>query len=473
MQSAGREYIQSLISPGESETLEFKRTIAERREVAKSVCAMANQRGGRVVIGVNPDGQIVGQQVGDRTIEHLSQELGAIDPPVLPSIDRIDLGNGLEALAVKVDAGYSKPYSYRNVAYLRAGNTNRVLSRSEYDRLIIEHAHGERRWENEPAAGWTIDRIDSGELVRTVREAIRRGRLENPATEELSELLRGLGLLRDGQLLRAGAVLFGRTECLEVDYPQCMLRVAKFRGRDRSEFLDNRQFYGNAFSLLRSAERFLIDNLPIAGRITSESFERVDTPLYPTEALREALANAFCHKDYSIGGGSVAVAIYDDRLEITSSWTLHFGLTVATLFEPHESLPWNPLIARSFHRRGIIETWGRGIAKMAELATGAGLPEPGIEEIAGCVTVRFAPSRYVPPQRIGHNLTERQRAVLKVINGAGAHGLAFGDIAPQLDLTRKPLQNELNVLRSLNLVFVQGRGRGARWYLTSMQGEEP
>ncbi len=75
-------------------------------------------------------------------------------------------------------------------------------------------------------------------------------------------------------------------------------------------------------------------------------------------ALREALANAFCHRDYSIGGGSVGVAIHQDRLEITSSGTLHFGLTAEKLFEPHESLPWNPLIAHVFYRRGIIETWG-------------------------------------------------------------------------------------------------------------------
>lgn len=67
-------------------------------------------------------------------------------------------------------------------------------------------------------------------------------------------------------------------------------------------------------------------------------FERVDDPLYPPTALREALANAVCHRDYSIGGGSVAVAIYDDRLEITSSGTLHFGLTADALFHPHESL---------------------------------------------------------------------------------------------------------------------------------------
>ena len=120
-------------------------------------------------------------------------------------------------------------------------------------------------------------------------------------------------------------------------------------------------------------------------------FERVDDPLYPPVALREALANAICHRDYSIGGGSVAAAIYDDCLEVTSSGNLHFGLTAEALFAPHESLPWNPLIARVFYRRGIIEQWGRGTIRMAELATSAGLSEPEIEAAGGGVTVRFRP----------------------------------------------------------------------------------
>ena len=148
-----------------------------------------------------------------------------------------------------------------------------------------------------------------------------------------------------GVLLRAAAVLFGSTERLEFEMPQCLLRVARFRGLDRMEFLDNRQFNGNAFTLLANAERFLRDTLPIAGRFEQDRFERIDEPLYPPPATREALANALCHRDYSIGGGSVGIAVYDDRLEVTSSGALHFGLTPEKLFAPHESRPWNPLIA--------------------------------------------------------------------------------------------------------------------------------
>ena len=104
---------------------------------------------------------------------------------------------------------------------------------------------------------------------------------------------------------------------------------------------------------------------PLPGGSKPDRFERIDEPLYPPLAVRESLANALCHRDYAIGGGSVGVAVYDDRLEVTSPGPLHFGLTPEKLFAPHESRPWNPLIARTFYRRGIIEEWGRGTLKAA------------------------------------------------------------------------------------------------------------
>jgi len=119
--------------------------------------------------------------------------------------------------------------------------------------------------------------------------------------------------------------------------------------------------------------------------------ERVDIPKYPFVALCEALANALCHRDYSIGGGSAGVAIYADRLEITSAGPLHFGLTPQALYLPHESKPWNPTIANVLYRRGIIETWGRGTLKILEIVANAGMPRPEINESAGTVTITFFP----------------------------------------------------------------------------------
>ena len=301
-------------------------------------------------------------------------------------------------------------------------------------------------------------------LVGRVIEAVRRGRLGDPGTRDPEALLRGFELLRGRRLVRAAVVLFGRNERMGTDYPQCLVRAARFRGISRTEFLDNRQHVGNAFDLFQWGQRFLLENLPIAGRIEPNLFARVDTPLYPPEALREALVNAICHRDYATGGGSIGIGMYDDRLEVTSTGVLHFGLTPEMLFEPHESRPWNPLIARVFYRRGIIESWGRGTIKMAELAEQAGLPRPEIEEIAGAVTVRFRPSRYVPPRRVGRDLAERQRSILLLLEEA-PDGMALRDILRRLTngATARQIRDDLQVLRTLELAAPSGRGRGARW----------
>ncbi len=460
------EYIRTLAASGESEMLEFKRSTGQRSDAAKTACAMLNNRGGRILIGVDPDGSVVGQEIGEQTLEQLVQELRLIDPPAFPSIERVPVSTGREVIVVSVTGGRSRPYTIRGRAYRRVGSTNYELSRDEYNALLLERLHGEQRWEIEPATSFTLADLDESEILVTVEEAIRRGRLEDPGTRDPAKLLQGLGLIRAGSLLRAAVVLFGRAERLLIDYPQCLLKVARFRGIDRTEFLDNRQFRGNIFDLLRRAERFVLESIPIAGHVEPGQMARVDQPLYPPLAVREALANAFCHREYSWASGSVSVGIYDDRLEVTSSGALHFGLTPEALYEPHESLPWNPVIAEVLYRRGVIEQWGRGTLKMSELTAAAGLPRPEIEAIAGAVVVRFRRGRYDPPLRVGRDLTPRQRIILTLLSKA-PEGMVRRKIVAALGstLTPRQIKEDLSTLRSLGLVGLVGRTSSARWKL--------
>ncbi|MDE0268236.1 MAG: hypothetical protein OXI96_04255 [Acidimicrobiaceae bacterium] len=240
--------------------------------------------------------------------------------------------------------------------------------------------------------------------------------------------------------------------------------MARFRGLDRSEFLDNRQFNGNAFTLLANAERFLRNTLPISSRFESGRMRRIDEPLYPPLATREALANALCHRDYSMGSGSIGLAVYDDRLEVVSTGRLHFGLTPDDLFEPHESRPWNPLIARTFYRRGIIEEWGRGTLKMADLTVSAGLPRPEIEERGDSLTVRFRHTDYMLSGHDRNSLVRRQEAILDLL-GRFEDGLPLREITPRLgaDTSERQVKRALTALRNRKLAESYGRGLAARW----------
>ena len=347
------------------------------------------------------------------------------------------------------------------------------MQTDQYSQMLLERTHRDQRWENQIATNCTIKDLDVAEIQRVVDAAVQKGRLDSIEPRNPDDWLTGLGLCTEGMLYRATAVLFGKDEHVQTHYPQCLLRVARFDGvKITDEFLDNRQFRGNIFKLFYKAEQFIRESLPIAGKFESGSFERIDEPLFPLKAIREALANAFCHRDYSIWGGSVGVAIFDDRLEISSSGSLHFDLTPEKLFAPHESLLWNPLIAHCFYRRGIIEEWGTGTIKIARLLSSAGLPGPEIEDGAGRVVVRF---------RHNHsNLTRhwksisgldkqtvfqrREYAVTMILLHAN-EGLSFSEIQKRLSAKISPrqLRNTLDELRGRGAVSLTGRGKHARW----------
>ena len=461
------EQIESMVKAGESETLEFKKTTGSSVSATRTLCAMLNHQGGNVLFGVDKNGKILGQDVSDRTIEKLSEEIRQIDPPEFPDIRRVPIGNSHEVIVVHVGRGTTVPHVYQGIAYRRVGNTTVKMTTEQYNKMLVERMHRNQRWENQLDEKYTIDDLDKDEIQRLVEIAVQRGRLDNVSSREPIDLLHRLGLYENGMLYRAAIVLFGKAELMLQNYPQCLLRVGRFNGvKITDEILDNRQFRGNVFKLLSIAEQFLTEKLPIAGKFDPDSFERIDIPLYPRAAIREALANAFCHRDYTIGGGSVSVAVFSDRIEISNTGSLHFGLTPEALFEPHKSHPWNPLIAQCFYLRGVIESWGVGTTKILELVSSAGLPEPEIEDSGMDVTVRFRRAELPPVSHGKFVLERRQLMIAKILEGAN-EGFSLREIQDRIPIqtSERQLKKTLQALRIKKLIYSKGRGPHARWYI--------
>jgi ATP-dependent DNA helicase RecG len=397
--------LQDLIADGESERLEFKRSTGQRTEAARTVCGMLNGLGGFVLFGVTNKGELIGQQVSAKTLEDIAAELRRIEPPAFPDIETINLTKGAAVVLLTVSGG-GGPYAFDGRAYLRHGPTTIVMPRDEYERRLVERLHATRRWENEPVPeGVSIADLDEEEIQITLDNAIHLGRLEATTRRDVESILRGLELIKNNQLLNAAIALYGKSDQLKILYPQMGIRLGRFRGVNRlADFADNRQYWGHAFALLRRAESFLMDHVPIAGRIVSGKMIRQDQPWYPPRAMREALANALCHRDYTIPGGAVAVAMYDDHLEITNPGGLHFGITPEKLTKPHESRPWNPIIANVFYRAGIIERWGMGTLNIIDWCAENGNPPPTWAEQAGSVFITFAPAALAMTDQVGTKL---------------------------------------------------------------------
>ena len=462
--------LKALIATGESATVEFKKSTGQLTRAGETLCAFLNGSGGILLFGVAPDGAISGQLVGDDTLRDIAQMLQKLEPPTNAGIDRLRLNNDRgEVICISVfPDDDSRVFNFDGRAYQRIESTTQVMPQDTYQRLLIDRLHSHKRWENS-SSPLKLEDLDLTELLATLRSGIDAGRIPSTATTDPINVLDRFGLRSGNSLNNAAVVLFARNDPSQ--YPQCQLRLARFRGIEKNEFLDQRQLNGNAFVLLGEAVQFLNRHLPVAGRIAPGIFERIDAPLFPPVALREALVNAFVHRDYSIVGGAVSVAVYDDRLEIWSDGRLPFGLTIESLTKEHLSRPRNPLIAEVFFRRGLVERWGRGTQKIIELCLLAGHPAPQFIEQAGAFGVRFLPGGYVAPLRVAHDLSNRQRLVLQVLSRTSQ--AAFGEIRREVnpDIADRTLRDDLLHLKRLKLIRSTGRGRGAVWILRRAQPE--
>ncbi len=381
--------LEHLIAGGESERVEFKRSTGQLRSGCDTLCAFLNAQGGTVLFGVTDDGRIVGQQCSDASRRELAEALRRIEPAAQATIEEVALPAQPEqrVIAVRVPPGQGlRPFFHDGRAFQRIASSTGRMPQPVLEGLLLERSHPIQRLETQKAVGITADDLDQEELLRTLRVGVQAGRLPEAALNDPASALERLQLLRDEELTLAAQVLFGAGKAV---LPQCQLRLARFRGTDKRDFLDQRQLNGHAFLLLEEAILFCQRHLSTAARIPSDRLEREEQLAIPLAALREALVNALCHRDYSQQGAAISLAIFDDRLEIWSEGGLPFGLEPEALKREHASRPRNLLIADVFFRRGLIERWGRGTQVIVEECQRAGCSEPSYRVSGGCFVVTF------------------------------------------------------------------------------------
>jgi predicted HTH transcriptional regulator len=183
------------------------------------------------------------------------------------------------------------------------------------------------------------------------------------------------------------------------DYPLALLKLGRFRGtKITGDILDNKQEHLHAFTMVREAIAWLDRTLPLSARFPRGAINREDRLPVPAEALREIVINAVIHRDMSNPSSYVAIAVFDDRIEIHSIGDFPTGIRAELLTQEHRSIPQNPLTAGAFHRTGAIEVWGRGTNRVIEACRAYGIAEPTFTEGSGAVTVP-GPSRRAPAGR--------------------------------------------------------------------------
>jgi ATP-dependent DNA helicase RecG len=203
-------------------------------------------------------------------------------------------------------------------------------------------------------------------------------------TEPLENIFSKLELMNDGAPNNAAAALFSTKLS---GYTQMRLRMARFRGVNKMEFIDNQRVEGNFFQLLDAGMAFFLKHLNMSGKIVG--FHREENMEVPAEALREALTNCLCHRQFEKYNLTPSIAIYDDRIEIENPGVLPPQLNTETIKLSHGSYPYNPIMAEVLYRTTFLESWGSGASRIVDACKAQNVPEPTWTINGGFICVTF------------------------------------------------------------------------------------
>lgn len=249
---------------------------------------------------------------------------------------------------------------------------------------------------------------------------------------------------------------------------QSTVKIARYRGTARIEFIDSQELEGSFYKILGDVEKFFQRNTRLANKIVE--WKRVDIPEYPFNAIREGVINAMAHRDYNRGGANVQIDIFDDRIEITSPGGLLPGLDIKHLEGVHETR--NKEICKIFHETKDMEKYGTGIRKMSNLMKQHGLKPPVIFQPGDFFRITFygpgdkildlvsdiPANRQTDLKKLG--LNERQLEALRLMVNEGKK-ITIEEYYKSFDINEKTARRDLKVLIKVGFVEKVGTTKKA------------
>ncbi|MEA1998305.1 MAG: ATP-binding protein, partial [Euryarchaeota archaeon] len=292
-------------------------------------------------------------------------------------------------LKIEIFPGSLKPYHLKNKGelegtYIRIGSTNRKA-----DLDIIEELRRRRMnigFDETYVLEASVKDIDV-ENIKRYLESRKKAR-DIPVAEPNTKFLKKIKAIKqyngDVYPTVAGILLFSSEP--ENYIPGAVVRCARFMGNDMDEFIDQRIITGSLFTQAEETIAFFKKNIRRSAKI--EELYRIEEYEYPEKAIREALVNALCHRDYSRMGADIKFAIFDSRIEITSPGGLLPNITIEDLGTGVSELR-NRVIGKIFSESGIIEGYGTGILRIRKYIEERGLVQPEFRDYEGFFKVVF------------------------------------------------------------------------------------
>ena len=438
------------MSGGEDERLEFKESLRLKEEICQAVSAFSNANGGLILIGFSNDGKVIGVDIGRNTLEELANYIKRnTDTAIFPSVKVLD-AEGKKIIMIEVKESTEKPVFFRSHAYKRVGKTNQKISSSELRKLAKESG-AKVYWDELVCEDANLGNIDKEKVRWFLRRARYERRLKLDPETPFREALEKLELLKEGKLKNAAILLFGKNP--QRFFIQSETRCARFKGTKSLEFIDMKVFGGDIIDQREDAVEFVKEHIKLHAKIVG--LERIETWEYPIDAIREAITNAICHRDYEISA-NVQVRIFDDRIEIWGCGHLPEPLTVEDLKQRHRSILRNPLIGKCFFWIKFIEQWGTGTNRIIDACLNHGLPEPVFEELSGSLVVTLR-KRITEEFLRETGLNERQIKAVSHIREKGS--ITNKEYQVLFDVSRITATRDFKLLEEKGILDRIGKGK--------------
>ncbi len=370
------------ILTGEKDNTEYKVDIPSKSEnYMRTVVAYANANGGRLVFGVENNTWKVTGFSKEEVFQKMDAVTNAIydscEPKITPNIE-VQEFDGRYIIVVDVPAGMQRPYCIKSQGviegvYLRVSGTTRKAAIYQIQEMTLSARN--RSYDTEKTSReLTTDEIQAfcNRLYQHARELCVNEEAKSAIRQiSISQLL-SFRLVHEenGRYYAANGyqLLDGRLE----DYPDAAIQCAVFKGTTRNIFITRKEFSGYIDEQVESAYAFVLEHINLGARI--DGLARQDIYELPIRTIRKMTTNAVCHRSY-LCPGKVQVALFDDRLEVTSPGMLDKDLTIEKMKAGISKIR-NTAIARVFAYMNMIEAWGTGIPKIFQEAKDYGLREP-------------------------------------------------------------------------------------------------
>jgi len=451
------------IKAGESETTEFKTSLAEWRDVVESISAFSNKNGGTIFIGVGDNCEIVGIDIGKKTIENLANQIKQNTDPVIYSSIHVENVDENEIIVVDVVEYEQKPVFAFGRAFIRVGKSNQKLGYEGIRNLALNTS--KVYWDARACVGAGLEDIDEETVEWFLKTRFTKRRVAIPPQMRFEEMLMNVGCAKrvdkDVKPTNAGVAFFCK---YSQRFIPLRILCARFKGVDLSRTtLDSLDCSGTLVEMLDDIEEFIKRNIRLFGFKTPFSFRRIDKLEYPIEAIREAVLNALVHRDYE-APSDIRVFIFDDRIEITNPGSFPHGTTP----ENPLHIPRNPMLCQLMRDIGYIEKYGSGIYFMKEICNDWGIPAPDfkVSDIETKVIFKSGGEAVVVSEieNLGIELNDRQRNALK---SAFKKGFINNQNYRELNgVSDETSRRELSQLVEKGLLKIKGKGRSTKYIPT-------